>query len=225
MIAPARRLRRWVRADLRHGCPRARSRRRRPGRGGTVCRARRRGGRRGSAALEIRVTLIEKAAEAQAGGNTRWSPSYMRMAAPDRVEPSFVHDMLEATKFQGDESYFARLAAEAPATVRGSSARRRVPPADLLSRQGPAAHPAGRRRPGDDRRAGARGAAAGVAIRYSARRRKASSREGGAFAASRSPAKAARTCLPTPWSSPAAASRPTRDDARAFRRRAPRRCG
>ena len=41
----------------------------------------------------------------------------MRMAAPDRVEPSFVHDMLEATKFQGDESYFARLAREAPATV------------------------------------------------------------------------------------------------------------
>ena len=31
----------------------------------------------------------------------------MRMAAPDRVEPSFVHDMLEATRFQGDESYFA----------------------------------------------------------------------------------------------------------------------
>ncbi len=41
----------------------------------------------------------------------------MRMASPERVEPSFVHDMLEATKFQGDETYFARLAAEAPATV------------------------------------------------------------------------------------------------------------
>jgi tricarballylate dehydrogenase len=39
------------------------------------------------------------------------------MAAPDRVEPSFVQDMLEATKFQGDESYFARLARDAPATV------------------------------------------------------------------------------------------------------------
>src|SRR5262245_1870465 len=42
----------------------------------------------------------------------------MRMAAPDRVEPSFVHDMLAATQFQGDESYFATLAREAPATVR-----------------------------------------------------------------------------------------------------------
>src|SRR5262245_44647628 len=68
-------------------------------------------------ALPLRVTLLEKAAEAEAGGNTRWSPSYIRMASQDRVEPSFVHDMLEATKFQGDETYFARLAAEAPATV------------------------------------------------------------------------------------------------------------
>ena len=67
--------------------------------------------------VAVNVTLLEKAAEAEAGGNTRWSPSYMRMAAPDRVEPSFIHDMLEATKFQGDETYFARLAAEAPATV------------------------------------------------------------------------------------------------------------
>jgi tricarballylate dehydrogenase len=65
----------------------------------------------------VAVTLIDKASADEAGGNTRWTPAYMRMAAPDRVEPSFVHDMLEATKFQGDESYFARLAHEAPATV------------------------------------------------------------------------------------------------------------
>ena len=67
--------------------------------------------------LSVAVTLIDKASADEAGGNTRWTPAYMRMAAPDRVEPSFVHDMLEATKFQGDESYFARLAREAPATV------------------------------------------------------------------------------------------------------------
>jgi tricarballylate dehydrogenase len=64
------------------------------------------------------VTLIDKAPEADAGGNTRWTPSYMRMASVDRVEPSFVHDMLEATKFQGDEDYFATLAQHAPATVK-----------------------------------------------------------------------------------------------------------
>ncbi len=70
-----------------------------------------------AAGVAVTVTLIEKASETEAGGNTRWSPSYMRMAAPDRVETSFVHDMLAATKFEGDETYFARLAHDAPATV------------------------------------------------------------------------------------------------------------
>ena len=64
------------------------------------------------------ITVIDKAPEADAGGNTRWTPSYMRMASVDRVEPSFVHDMLEATRFQGDEGYFATLAQHAPATVK-----------------------------------------------------------------------------------------------------------
>ena len=73
--------------------------------------------------LPLRITLVDKASEAEAGGNTRWSPSNMRMAAIDRVEPSFVHDMLAATKFQGDESYFARLAQEAPATVQWIAAQ------------------------------------------------------------------------------------------------------
>jgi tricarballylate dehydrogenase len=67
--------------------------------------------------LSLNVTLVEKASADEAGGNTRWTPAYMRMAAPDRVETGFVHDMLAATGFQGDETYFARLAAEAPATI------------------------------------------------------------------------------------------------------------
>jgi tricarballylate dehydrogenase len=66
----------------------------------------------------VRVTLVDKAAEDEAGGNTRWSPSYMRMAAVDKVEPSFVHDMLAATKYQGDETYFATLAHHAPETCK-----------------------------------------------------------------------------------------------------------
>src|SRR5262249_41467255 len=68
--------------------------------------------------LNVAVTLIDKASADEAGGNTRSTPAYMRMAAPDRVEPSFVHDMLAATQLRGDETYFARLAREAPATVR-----------------------------------------------------------------------------------------------------------
>src|ERR1044072_1788932 len=69
--------------------------------------------RRGS---PVSRTLIDKASAEEAGGTPRWSPSYMRMAAPNRVETSFVHDMLAATRFEGDETYFARLAADAPAT-------------------------------------------------------------------------------------------------------------
>jgi len=65
----------------------------------------------------IRITLIDKASEVEAGGNTRWSPSNMRMAAVDRVEPSFVRDMLAATGHRGDETYFTTLAANAPASV------------------------------------------------------------------------------------------------------------
>lgn len=71
----------------------------------------------------VKVTLVDKAAEDEAGGNTRWSPSYMRMAAVDRVEPSFVHDMLAATQYRGDETYFARLAREAPATCQWIAAQ------------------------------------------------------------------------------------------------------
>ncbi|HUL91623.1 MAG TPA: FAD-dependent oxidoreductase [Burkholderiales bacterium] len=68
--------------------------------------------------LPLRVTILEKAAEPDAGGNTRWTPAYMRMAAPDRVEPGFVRDVLDATGGRGDEAYFSRLAAEAPATLK-----------------------------------------------------------------------------------------------------------
>ena len=66
----------------------------------------------------VAITLAEKAAPEDAGGNTRWSPSNMRMAWPDRIEPTFVQDMLAATQRRGEASYFARLAAEAPATVK-----------------------------------------------------------------------------------------------------------
>jgi tricarballylate dehydrogenase len=68
--------------------------------------------------LPVKITLIDKAPENEAGGNTRWSPSYMRMASPTQMEATFVADMKEATKGQCDEAYFTRLAADAPATVK-----------------------------------------------------------------------------------------------------------
>ena len=95
--------------------------------------------------LRVGVTLVEKAAESEAGGNTRWSPSYMRMAAVDRVEPSFVHDMLAATQLQGDETYFARLAADAPATMKWIAAQgiEFIKPVYYLAKGPPRIQPAG----------------------------------------------------------------------------------
>jgi tricarballylate dehydrogenase len=93
----------------------------------------------------INVTIADKASEDEAGGNTRWSPSNMRMASPDRVEQSFVHDMLAASNFQGDESYFARLAQEAPATVKwlASHGIEFIQPTYYLAKGQPRIQPAG----------------------------------------------------------------------------------
>jgi tricarballylate dehydrogenase len=70
--------------------------------------------RRGTA---IDVTILEKASQEEAGGNTRFSPSYMRMVAPDRVAPGFEEDMLEACGGQGDADYFRTLADRAASTM------------------------------------------------------------------------------------------------------------
>jgi tricarballylate dehydrogenase len=67
--------------------------------------------------LRIDITLVEKSGEAEAGGNTRWSPSYMRLAAPDRLDPGFEADMREASGGRADRNYFRTLAAQATATI------------------------------------------------------------------------------------------------------------
>ncbi len=63
------------------------------------------------------IILVEKARQGAHGGNTRWSPSYMRMAAADRMEPSFADDLRAISGGRMDEAYVRRLAAEAPATM------------------------------------------------------------------------------------------------------------
>jgi tricarballylate dehydrogenase len=67
--------------------------------------------------LRIDITLLEKAREDEAGGNTRWSPSYMRLAAPDQLAPGFEEDMQEASGGLADRSYFRTLAENATATI------------------------------------------------------------------------------------------------------------
>jgi tricarballylate dehydrogenase len=70
-----------------------------------------------NAGLPIEVTLLEKSREEEAGGNTRWSPSYMRLAAADRLAPGFEDDMQQASGGRADRSYFHTLADNATATI------------------------------------------------------------------------------------------------------------
>jgi tricarballylate dehydrogenase len=67
---------------------------------------------------EVQVTVLERAVEGAHGGNTRFTPCYMRLEAPDRLSPGFVDDMIAVSKGRNDRAYFERLAAEAPATMR-----------------------------------------------------------------------------------------------------------
>jgi tricarballylate dehydrogenase len=66
----------------------------------------------------VGITILECAPEGSHGGNTRWSPAYMRLAAPDRLAPGFEEDMRLACGPQLDQPYFRTLATEATATVK-----------------------------------------------------------------------------------------------------------
>ncbi len=63
------------------------------------------------------ITLIDSASEEASGGNTRWSPSNMRMRSPQALTPGFEEDVQQASGGRADSAYFRRLAAESPATV------------------------------------------------------------------------------------------------------------
>jgi tricarballylate dehydrogenase len=68
--------------------------------------------------IDAHVTVVDRAAGAACGGNSRWSPSNIRMRAPDAMEPGFVDEIVEQSGGRADRAYFERLAAEAPATAR-----------------------------------------------------------------------------------------------------------
>jgi tricarballylate dehydrogenase len=67
--------------------------------------------------LAVNIALVEKASEDCAGGNTLWSPSYIRLDAPDRLSPEFEDDMARASSGRGDRHYFRTLADNATATI------------------------------------------------------------------------------------------------------------
>jgi tricarballylate dehydrogenase len=68
-------------------------------------------------AAGARILLVERAPEPARGGNTRWSPSYMRLEAPDVLAPRFVEDMMETSGGRSDPAYVGRLARDATATL------------------------------------------------------------------------------------------------------------
>lgn len=65
----------------------------------------------------VDITVIERSAEGVHGGNTRFTPCYMRLEAPERLSPGFVDDMMAVSSGKNDCAYFETLAAEAPATM------------------------------------------------------------------------------------------------------------
>ena len=66
---------------------------------------------------KARIALLDRMPEAEAGGNTRFSPSNMRMKSLQEVSPNFVADMMAASKGRGDPAYFHKLAEQAPETI------------------------------------------------------------------------------------------------------------
>ncbi len=65
----------------------------------------------------LNIILIDHAPEGSHGGNTRWSPSYIRLEAPDSVDPDFEKDLLEISGGRTDPNYIRRLASEAPKII------------------------------------------------------------------------------------------------------------
>ena len=70
------------------------------------------------AGVAARVTVVDRAGEADAGGNSRWSPSNIRMQSVDAMEPTFVDQVMAESGGRADRAYFQRLADEAPAMAR-----------------------------------------------------------------------------------------------------------
>ena len=69
------------------------------------------------AGRRVSITVLERAPHGLHGGNTRFTPCYMRLEAPDRLSPGFVDDMIAVSGGRNDRDYFETLAAEATGTM------------------------------------------------------------------------------------------------------------
>ena len=65
--------------------------------------------------LTLRVTLLDAAPMEASGGNTRWSPSNIRLQANLQMAPGFVDEIMAESGGLADVNYFQQLAEQAPA--------------------------------------------------------------------------------------------------------------
>lgn len=66
---------------------------------------------------QLRIAVLERAPKGEHGGNTRFTPCYMRMEEPNRVSPDFVSEMLEVSGGRNEAAYFELLSERAPSTL------------------------------------------------------------------------------------------------------------
>jgi tricarballylate dehydrogenase len=64
--------------------------------------------------VKVQVTLLDAAPIDQSGGNTRWSPSNIRLQANHQMAPGFVDDIMTESGGLADAAYFQQLAEQAP---------------------------------------------------------------------------------------------------------------
>lgn len=65
--------------------------------------------------VKVQVTLLDAAPIDQSGGNTRWSPSNIRLQANHQMAPGFVDEIMAESEGLADAAYFQQLAEQAPA--------------------------------------------------------------------------------------------------------------
>lgn len=65
--------------------------------------------------VDLSVTLLDAAPLADSGGNSRWSPSNIRLQADHHVAPGFVDEVVAESGGLADRDYFQQLADQAPA--------------------------------------------------------------------------------------------------------------
>ena len=69
--------------------------------------------------LTLKVTLLDAAPMDASGGNTRWSPSNIRLQANHQMAPGFVDEVMAESGGLADFDYFQQLAEQARRYSRG----------------------------------------------------------------------------------------------------------